>query len=143
MNIWRRGSASSLRLLNNMEEHILEVQSACDKALEILKTKKITFRPMQRRGVINTKKSYVLGRTNLETGLITIDIFTAKKREPKKIASILRILCHEVAHHQKKPYRERFRGKWIIRQHYPAFYEQVNENIRVLKESRELGEYFL
>jgi len=118
------------------------IQTICGKALEVLKQPKLKFRPMRRKARVNTKRGFVIARTNLKTKLITIDIFTPKQRKPKKISSILRTLCHEVAHHQKKPYRQRFRGKWIIRQHYPDFYTQVNKNIKRLKDGKELGKYF-
>ena len=97
---------------------------------------------MRRRTRVNTKRGFVIGRTNLKTGLITIDIWTPKKIQPKKISSILRTLCHETAHHQKKPYRQRYKGRWIIRQHYPGFYIQVNKNIKKLKLAKALQEYF-
>jgi len=121
-----------------------EVWAACDLSLQVLAPrKKLSFRPMVRRTIINTKKTYVIGRTSLKTGLITIDIFTPTKREPKKISSVLRTLCHEVAHHQKPPFRQFFRWRWIIRQHYPEFYQQVNINIEVLKNHNELKKYFI
>lgn len=97
---------------------------------------------MVRRGPVNTRKSYVIGRTSLKTGLITIDIFTPTKREPKKISSVLRTLCHEVAHHQKPPFRQFYRWRWIIRQHFPEFYEQVNLNIEILKRHPEFETHF-
>ncbi len=122
--------------------HAEEVQFICDKALCILKMRNVSFRPMVRRKAVDSRKGYMLGRTNLKTGLITIDIYTARKRENKKISSILRVLCHEVAHHQKKPYRQLYRRKWIVRQHYPAFYRQVNKNVEKLKKDREVGVYF-
>jgi hypothetical protein len=118
-------------------------KNICDYALRVLKADKIHFQPMQRKNNrVNTKRGFVIGRTNLKTGLITIDIWTPKQRKPKKISSILRTLCHEVAHHQKKPFRQRYKGRWIIRQHYPEFYEQVNKNILILKNCEELKRYF-
>lgn len=123
-------------------DYSIEVQKVCDKALSLFDAEKLVFRPMKRQKSVNTKRSYVIGRTSLKTGLITIDIFTPKKREPKKMASILRVLCHEVAHHQKKPYRELFRGRLIVRQHFPKFYEQVNKNIETLKKDKDLFSYF-
>jgi hypothetical protein len=118
------------------------VQSVCDLALKSLKQDKLFFRPMNRKNCVNTKRSFVIGRTNLKTGLITIDILTPKKREPKSIAGILRVLCHEIAHHQKMPYRQRYRGKIITRQHYPIFYRQVTRNINKLKKDKALSVYF-
>lgn len=126
-----------------MKEFEKEVQEICDTALRALRAhEKIRFRPMRRRAVVNTRKSYVIGRTNLKTGLITIDIFTPTKREPKKISSILRTLCHEVAHHQKPPFRQFYRFRWIVRQHYPEFYEQVNYNIEILKTDSKFKDHF-
>ena len=118
------------------------VQLVCERALKTITRKKLKFRPMQRRTRVNTKRGFVIGRTSLKTGLITIDIWTPKKREPKKISSILRVLCHEAAHHQKKPYHQRYKGRWIIRQHYPGFYRQVAKNIEKLKKDKTIGKYF-
>ncbi len=119
------------------------VQFVCDNALKLLKATKIHFRPMRRKNNrVNTKYGYIIGRTNLKTGLITIDIFTPKKREPKKLSSILRTLCHEVAHHQKRPFIQRHKGRWINRQHFPTFYRQVNKNIEILKGDEMLSGYF-
>ena len=118
-------------------------QTICDHAIKILKIKKLRFRPMKRKNNrVNTKHGYVIARTNLKTGLITIDILTPKKREPKKIASILRTMAHEIAHHQKPPFKQRYKGSWINRQHYPAFYRQVNKNILILKKDKDLSEFF-
>ena len=97
---------------------------------------------MRRKARINVERGYVIGRTNLKTGNITIDIYTPKERKNKKVSSILRTLCHEVAHHQKKPFRQFYKWKWIIRQHYPEFYQQVNSNIDVLKKDVYLMRYF-
>ncbi len=119
-------------------------QKHCDYAIKILKADKVKFRPMKRKNnQVNTKHGYVIGRTNLRTGLITIDIFTPMKREPKKISSILRTLCHEVAHHQKPPFRQIYRLKLINRQHYPEFYEQVSKNIDIIKKDVILKKYFI
>lgn len=118
-------------------------RAACDRALAALNIKNLRFRPMIRKNNrVNTRRGYVIGRTNLKTGLITIDIFTPKFRKPKKISSILRTLAHEAAHHQKPPYRQRHKGRIIARQHYPIFYRQVNRNILKLKKDKILSEYF-
>lgn len=122
--------------------HEKNIQEICDYALRVLNVNKIHFRPMRRTARVNTKRGFVIGRTNLKTGLISIDIFTPKFRKPKKISSVLRTLCHEVAHHQKKPFRQRHKGRWIIRQHFPEFYNQVNKNIKILKIDKVLEKYF-
>lgn len=119
------------------------VQKYCDYSLKILKVEKLKFRPMRRTARVSYKRGFVIGRTNLRTGLITIDIFTPLKREAKKISSILRTLSHEVAHHQKMPFRQIYRRRFITRAHYPEFYEQVAKNIETLKNDRILEKFFI
>jgi hypothetical protein len=122
--------------------HQKKIQQIFEHACKCLKVTGFTFRVMKRKAPINTAKNYSVGYTNLRTKLIAIDIFTPKKRQPKSINSILRILAHEIAHHQKKPYKQLFRLKWINRSHYPAFYKQVNKNIAKFKKDKELKQYF-
>ena len=120
-----------------------EVQNVCEQAINIFGLNRLKFRPMRRRDDhVNTKRGFVIGRTNLKTGLITIDIFTPKFRKPKKISSILRTLSHEAAHNQKMPYRSRYNGRIITRIHYPIFYHQVTRNINKLKKDKVLNKYF-
>jgi hypothetical protein len=126
--------------------HEEKIEKVCTRLSEIFKLKGFTFKTMRRqvdsegKGVLNLKKSYTLAHTNLKTKSITIDIYTPRHRKPKSIKSILNILAHEIAHHQKMPYRQFHRGKWIIRQHYPAFYNQVNKNIKKTQKDKILQE---
>ena len=111
--------------------------------VKILKIKGLTLRQMRRfKPVKKNARCFRLASTNLKTGVITLDFYTPRKREPKKISSLLRIIAHEIAHHQKPPYRQRFRGRWINRQHYPRFYKQVTKNIEKMKQDDMLREYF-
>ncbi len=120
--------------------HEEKIQKIFTRIAGIFNLKNFTFKTMRRqidaqgRGVLNLKKSYTLAHTNLKTKTITIDIYTPRHRKPKSIKSILNILAHEIAHHQKLPFRQFHRGKWIIRQHYPAFYKQVNKNIKKIQD---------
>jgi len=129
---------------HNHEQLISELFS---RTCEIFKLKGFTIKPMQRvvdangRGVLNLKKSYTLAHTNLKKKTITIDIYTPRHRQPKSIKSILNILAHEIAHHQKPPYLQRYRGKIITRQHYPAFYTQVNKNIAKMRKDKVISQY--
>jgi hypothetical protein len=124
-------------------DHEEIVQKYCDYSLKVLRVDKLRFRPMRRTARVSYKRGFVIGRTNLRTGLITIDIFTPLKREPKKISSIFRTLCHEVAHHQKMPFRQIYKRRMITRQHYPEFYEQVGKNIEILKNDKILKKFFI
>ena len=110
------------------------VTKKCNEALELLGFGSLKFNIMrQQQDCVNTKHGFIVGKTNLKTGLVSIDIWTPKKRRPKKVTSILRTLCHEVAHHQKRPFRQRWHGHIINRIHYPIFYRQVQRNINKLK----------
>jgi hypothetical protein len=114
---------------------------------EVFNLHGFSFRTMRRKvdeegkGVLDLKKSYTLAYTNLKTKMTTIDIYTPRHRRPKALRSILNILAHEIAHHQKMPYRQFYRGKWINRQHYPAFYKQVQKNIKKIEKDKILKEF--
>ena len=113
------------------------------RACIILRYPDLKFKPMQGRdGGVGQVKRLILGHTNLKNKTVTIDIYTPKFRKPKSINSILRVLAHEIAHHQKLPYRQKYKGHLINRQHYPIFYEQVTKNIEKFKKDEVLGEYF-
>jgi len=127
-----------------MTYHEELVKSICARGLTLLKLPHLRFRPMQRKNnQVDTKRGFIIGQTNLKTGLITIDIWTPKFRKAKTLASILRTLAHEAAHYQKPPYRQYYRGRWIIRRHYPKFYQQVSKNILIFKRDKILHNYFL
>jgi len=122
--------------------HLIKMQEIFEVACKCLKVAGFTFRVMNRQAPVNTARNFKVGYTNLKTKVIALDILTPKRRQPKSINSILRILAHEIAHHQKKPYKQFYKGKIITRSHYPAFYKQVNKNIAKFKKDRELGVYF-
>jgi hypothetical protein len=125
-----------------MDNFINEIGNLFQKACKCLKITGFTFRVMNRQAPINTAKNFKVAYTNLKTKIVAIDVFTPKKRQPKSFNSILRIIAHEIAHHQKKPFRQLYRGHIITRSHYPGFYRQVNRNITKFKKDLELKEYF-
>jgi len=117
---------------------------AFNRASEVLKLTGFTFRPMlgRKAAVADIKRAYRLGHTNLKTKIVTVDIYTARLRKPKKMSAILAVIAHEFAHHEKKPYRQKYRGRWINRIHYPSFYRQVKKNMEKFKKDAVLGRYF-
>lgn len=131
------------KYVSDNEDHEANVIDVCNHACQLLKHPKMKIRVMRRQGSVDTKKSYTIGHTSLKNGTITLDVYTPRYRQPKKISSILSVLAHEVAHHQKMPYRQFHRGKWIIRQHYPQFYTQVTKNINKMKNDEMLRKYFV
>lgn len=119
-----------------------KVERVMAYAFKVLRARGFTYRRMQRNKAVAKNTSYLEGHTSLETKQVVIDIYTARLRKPKKMSAILAVLAHEVAHHQKKPYRERYKGRWITRAHYPKFYAQVNKNIAKLKKDRKLKQFY-
>jgi len=106
--------------------------------------KGFTFQPKVVRTGDGYVQSYKLGYTNLASKLVVIDIYTQKLKKPKKYSSILSVMAHELAHHQKKPYRQLDlrRRKWINRIHYPEFYQQCNKNIEKFKKDKILKQFY-
>lgn len=103
----------------------------------------VQWRPMRLRTEGKRAVRYfTLGYTDLKKRLITVDILTPKKREIKSLGAILRVIAHELAHLQKPPFRQRYRGRWINRIHYPLFYRQVSENIALFKKDGVLEKCF-
>ncbi|PIR94594.1 hypothetical protein COT97_00380 [Candidatus Falkowbacteria bacterium CG10_big_fil_rev_8_21_14_0_10_39_11] len=97
--------------------------------------------------IINRRKpanpdSLTLGYINFKKKIIALDIFTPKTHKPKSINSLLRTLAHEIAHIQKPPYYQRYKGRNIVRQHFPAFYNQVDKNIVKIKKDPYFKQYF-
>lgn len=124
------------------QEHEQEVEKVFTRTCEILKLSGFSFRVMKRKAPVGAVRSYTVGYSRLDKKLVCIDVYTAKKREAKKMSSILGVMAHELAHFQKPPYRQRHRGKWINRIHYPKFYKQVTKNIERFKKDPVLGEYY-
>ena len=125
-----------------MSSHEQEVIEVFDRLCAVLKMRKIALRFMSENRKVNTKASYIEGKASLSRRIITVDIYTPRFRKPKSLNGIIRVLAHEVAHYQKPPYRQIYRGHIIARQHYPSFYRQVTKNINKIKKDKILREYF-
>lgn len=123
----------------NYEQKISEL---FDRACAVLKMRNLSVKFMEQGRVVNTKNSFAVGKASLAKRIITLDIYTPKFRKPKSINGILRVIAHEIAHYQKPPFRQRYRGHLIARKHYPAFYRQVNKNIIKIKKDPALGQFF-
>lgn len=126
-----------------MNTHFQKTLNLFKRACMVLKLSGFTLRQMKRR--TNSGKSFkkfTLGRIDLRTKTITLDIYTPRRRKPKSYNSILRIMAHEFAHYQKPPFQQRYKGHLIFRRHYPAFYKRANKNIKKFKKDPVLGKYF-
>lgn len=125
--------------MNTQHEQLVEMLFV--RICQILRFKNLTLKVMKRQGS-KSNTNYTLGYINLQTRTIVLDIYTPKTLKPKSINGLMRTLVHEIAHLQKPPYRQRHRGRWIVRQHYPQFYKQVEKNLDKMKKDPILGLHF-
>lgn len=125
-----------------MNIHEQNCENIFQRACEVLNLQGFTFKPKVIKSGDGYVRNYKLGYTNLKSKLVVIDIYTQKKKKPKKYSSILAVIAHELAHHQKKPYRQFYMFRWINRVHYPEFYKQVTKNIGRFKKDEMLGELY-
>ena len=131
-------------MVNNQDEaHEIMVKNICEYTCKLFKYPKMEIKIMRRVRPVTKNKSYIIGHTKIGGNTITLDIYTARLRKPKKISAILSVLVHEITHHQKPPYRQWHRGRWIVRQHFPRFYKKVTKNIDKLKKDKMIGKYFV
>lgn len=112
------------------------------RACEVLKLKGFVFKPKIVKAKGGYVKNYRLGYTNLKSKLVVVDIYTQKLKKPKKYSSILAVIAHELAHHQKRPFRQFHIFRWINRIHYPEFYRQVNRNVEKFKKDEVLRIFY-
>jgi len=130
----------------NNESRIMNHEQICEQifqeACRVLKLRGFNFKPKVIRKNDGYVKNYKLGYTNLKSKLVVVDIYTQKLKKPKKYSSILAVIAHELAHHQKKPYRQFYKFRWINRIHYPKFYDQVVKNIKKFKKDRMLRRFY-
>lgn len=114
-----------------------------ERACKVLGLRGFKFQTMKRKQAVkDLRKSFRLAYINLKNKKLVLDLYTPRKRSPKKPSVILRTFAHELAHYQKPPYRQLWRGKIINRAHYPSFYCQVNRNIKIFKKDKILSQFF-
>lgn len=123
--------------------HEALVEHLFKRACLVLDMPGFGLRPLRRRVRGRGKlRSYALGYTKIGEKLVTIDLYTPRTCRPRKLDAILRVICHELAHHQQPPrlYRHWFRFVRVI--HHPRFWTQVKKNVAALAEDEMLGPYF-
>jgi hypothetical protein len=88
-------------------------------------------------------RSLTLGYTKLGEKLITVDLYTPRTMKPRKMDAILRVICHELAHHQAPPRLYRVWFKWVRRSHHPKFWKQYKKNVALIAQDELLCSYFV
>ncbi|MHB8830811.1 MAG: hypothetical protein ACYC44_01720 [Patescibacteria group bacterium] len=123
--------------------HEALVEHLFQRVLQVLEMPGFELRPMRRRTRGEGRlRSVVYGYTRLNQKLVTIDLYTPRTMKTRKIDAILRVIAHELAHHQKPPriYRQWFRLVRMI--HHPLFWTQYKRNVTKLQNDEILGQYF-
>ena len=123
--------------------HEALVEHLFQRACLLLEQQGFELRPLRRRvRGVGKLRSYRLGYTKLGEKRITVDLYTPRTMKPRKIDAILRVVAHELAHHQSPPrvYRHGFRFVRMI--HHPPFWTQYKKNVAILAKDEMLGGYF-
>lgn len=123
--------------------HEALVEHLFRRTCDVLGMKSFELKALRRRVRGRGKlRSLRLGYTKLGEKTITVDFYTPRTMKPRKLDAILRVICHELAHHQAPPrlYRRWFR--WVRMIHHPAFWEQYKKNVEALKRDEALAPFF-
>lgn len=123
--------------------HEALVEHLFRRTCRVLGTPGFELKPLRRRARGKAAlRSYALGYTRLDKKVVTIDLYMPRTQEPREVGAILRVVCHELAHHQEPPrlYRAGW-GRTVRRIHHPAFWRQVKKNVAELQADELLGPY--
>ena len=124
--------------------HEAQVEFLFRRACMILQMPGFELRPLRRRARGTAKlRSYSQGYTKIGEKVVTIDLYTPHNLKPRKLSAIFRVVCHELAHHQKPPRIYRVWFHHIRRIHHPAFWQQYKKNVVALAQDEILGQVML
>ena len=124
-------------------QHEERVEQLFRRACTVLNMSEFELRPLRRRVRGRGRlRSLRLGYTKLGETRITVDLYTPRTSKPRKLDAILRVIAHELAHHQAPPCIAR-RGFRLVRYaHHPAFWRQVKKNVAAFQKDELLAPYF-
>ena len=119
------------------------VEHLFKRTCKVLEMPGFELRPLRRRvRGVGKLRSYALGYTKLNSNLITVDLYTPRTMKMRKMDAILRVVCHELAHHQEPPRIARVGFRLVRMIHHPHFWAQVKKNVEAIKKDEMLAEYF-
>ncbi len=124
-------------------QHEQHVQNIFQHSCKILGMEGFELRPLRRRVRGKGKlRSLALGYTKLGEKLITVDLYTPRTMKHRQIDAILRVICHELAHHQAPPRLKRVWFRYVREIHHPTFWKQYKKNVALLAQDELLKAYF-
>ncbi|MEK7116480.1 MAG: hypothetical protein AAB879_03735 [Patescibacteria group bacterium] len=123
--------------------HEARVEYLFRRACGVLEMPGFELQPLRRRVRGRGKlRSFRLGYTKMGEKTITVDLYTPRTMKPRKLDAILRVICHELAHHQEPP---RIIRRWfhLVRLiHHPKFWTRYRCNVKALQNDHVLGTVF-
>ena len=123
--------------------HEAQVEFFFRRACLVLEMRGFDLKPLRRRARGRAKlRSYNQGYTKIGEKVITVDLYTPRTMKPRKMFAILRVICHELAHHQKPPRYYRSWFKRIYKVHHPPFWRQYKKNVAALEKDELVGPLF-
>lgn len=134
--------------------HEALVEHLFQRTCQILNMPGFELKPLRRRMRGKGRfRSFKYGYTRLDEKSVTIDLYTPKTMQARRIDSILRVVCHELAHHQappkvgfiqKRSRRSLFRVsiRRIVFAHHPEFWQQVKKNVELISKDEVIAEHF-
>lgn len=123
--------------------HEAHVEHLFRRACAVLEMSGFELKPLRRRVRGRGKlRSFALGYTKIGTKTITVDLYTPRTMKPRKLDAILRVVCHELAHHQEPPKVVRRWFHFVRMIHHPRFWAQVKRNVEALRKDEALGKLF-
>jgi hypothetical protein len=109
----------------------------------VLNMRGYDLRPLRRRRRgVGKFRSITYGYTKIGGTLVTIDLYTPRTMQPRKMDAIIRVICHELAHHQSPPAIVRIGWKRVRMIHHPKFWDQYRANVSKCCEDELLKVYF-
>jgi hypothetical protein len=133
--------------------HEALVEHLFQRVCIVLEMPGFELKPLRRRMRGKGKfRSFRYGYTRLNEKSITIDLYTPRTMQTRKMDAILRVICHELAHHQSPPkivlMRKRSRSLFrvslrpMMLAHHPEFWQRVKKNVELISKDEIIAEHF-
>ena len=123
--------------------HEALVEYVFQRCIHVLRMPNFELRPLRRRKRGTGKfNSITYGYTRLDQKVITIDLYTPRTAKSRKMNAIIRVIAHELAHHQSPPRRFLKGFRLVMMAHHPKFWEQYKDNVSLLSNDDVLTQYF-
>jgi len=123
--------------------HEALVQHLFDRICMVLEMRGFTFAPLRRRLRGTGKfRSFAYGYTRLNKQHVVIDLYTPRTMKARSMDAILRVMCHELTHHQEPPRIVIFRRRRRMLAHHPDFWKRYKENVSTISKDELLCVYF-